>query len=159
MWQLAVALGAVRIIFSRRFTLPMRGWASANPAIRAYPLSVGWSPATPKAQPCFVQIGPPLMFMIIGTIRLPPENLSPAREVMRRMVDASRAEPGCMRYFYAEDLFDPGLIHITEMWTDQRAIDAHFATSHLQEWRAAWWALGIGDRDLCLFEVTGGRPI
>jgi len=99
------------------------------------------------------------MLLIVGTIRLPAENLAVARPAMRRMVEASRAEPGCLLYVYAEDLFDPGLIHVTEKWTDQAALDRHFAAPHLAEWRAAWPAFGIGDRDLMLYDAATSRAI
>ena len=59
------------------------------------------------------------MLLIVGTIRLPPERLDAARPVMRRMVEQSRAEDGCEDYAYAEDVLDPGLIHVTELWRDQ----------------------------------------
>ncbi len=75
---------------------------------------------------------------------------------MQRMVEASRAEAGCVDYGYAEDVLDPGLIHVKELWTDQAALDRHFATAHIAEWRAAWPSLGIGERDLRLYEV--GEP-
>ena len=93
------------------------------------------------------------MLLIVGTVRLPPDNLAVARPVMERMVQASRAEPGCLLYVYAEDLFDAGLIHVKEMWADRDALDRHFAAAHLAEWRAAWPTLGIRDRDLALFDV------
>jgi len=99
------------------------------------------------------------MLLIVGTVRLPPDNLAVARPAMERMVQASRAEPGCLLYVYAEDLFDPGLIHVKEMWVDRDALDRHFAAAHLAEWRAAWPALGIGDRDLALFDVAGPSAI
>ena len=94
------------------------------------------------------------MLLIVGTVRLPPDNLAVARPVMERMVQASRAEPGCLLYVYAEDLFDAGLIHVKEMWADRDALDRHFAAAHLAEWRAAWPTLGIRDRDLALFDVA-----
>jgi len=96
------------------------------------------------------------MLLIIGTVRLPPENLEAARPAMRRMVEASRREDGCIEYVYAQDLFDPGLIHVRELWTDRAALDAHFASPPIARWRAAWPGLGIGDRDLRLYEV--GEP-
>ena len=99
------------------------------------------------------------MLLIVGTVRLPPDNLAVARPAMERMVQASRAEPGCLLYVYAEDLFDPGLIHVKEMWVDRDALDRHFAAAHLAEWRAAWPVLGIGDRDLALFDVAGPSAI
>ena len=78
---------------------------------------------------------------------------------MRRMVDASRAEDGCLDYAYAEDVIDPGLIHVRELWADQAALDRHFAAAHLTEWRAAWPALGIGGRDLRVYEVGAPRAV
>jgi quinol monooxygenase YgiN len=96
------------------------------------------------------------MLLIIGTVRLPKRNMEAARPIMRRMADASRAERGCVEYGYAEDVFDPGLIHVKEMWTDQDALDRHFASTHIAEWRAAWLSLGIGDRDLRVYDV--GEP-
>lgn len=99
------------------------------------------------------------MLLIVGTVRLPPENLSKARPAMARMVTASRAESGCVDYCYAEDVLDPGLIHVKEMWRDQEALTRHFASAHIAQWRAAWPELGIGDRNLRVYEVGDPRPI
>ena len=38
------------------------------------------------------------MLMLAGSIRLPAEKLDEARPVMQRMVEASRAEDGCIAY-------------------------------------------------------------
>ena len=97
------------------------------------------------------------MLLIVGTVRLPSENLDRARPAMLAMAEASRAEVGCLEYGYAEDVFVPGLIHVKELWTDQAALDAHFASAHLQAWRASWPALGLGNRDLQVYEVGAPR--
>jgi len=99
------------------------------------------------------------MLLIVGTVRLPPENLAAARSAMRVMAEASRAEPGCLDYVYAEDVFEPGLIHVRELWRDQPALDRHFASPHLEAWRAAWPRLGIGGRDLRAYDVETPRPV
>ncbi|GBQ25929.1 antibiotic biosynthesis monooxygenase [Gluconacetobacter azotocaptans] len=98
------------------------------------------------------------MLLILGTVRLPAQNLVAARPVMRLMAEASRAEEGCVEYGYAEDVFDPGLIHVKELWTDQSALDRHFASRHIKEWRAAWPSLGIRDRNLRVYDVGESRP-
>src|SRR3546814_11512067 len=77
------------------------------------------------------------MLLIVGTIRLPAGNLQDARPAMAQMISASRAENGCEEYFYAEDVLDPGLIHVRELWHDQAALDRHFASEHIATWRAA----------------------
>jgi quinol monooxygenase YgiN len=97
------------------------------------------------------------MLLIVGTVRLPAANMDAARPIMKRMVAASRCEDGCVEYGYAEDVFEPGLIHVKELWIDQEALDRHFASEHIAEWRAAWPNLGIGDRDLRVYDVAAPR--
>lgn len=78
---------------------------------------------------------------------------------MRRMIEASRAEDGCLDYAYAQDVLDPGLIHVTECWTDEAALERHFASPHLAQWRARWTELGFGERQLRLYTAGEARPI
>ncbi|MDX8503890.1 putative quinol monooxygenase [Mesorhizobium captivum] len=96
------------------------------------------------------------MLLIIGTVRVPPDKLNQARPAMERMITASRAEPGCLGYSYAQDVLDPGLIHVSEAWRDRAALDVHFKSGHIAEWRASWAEQGIGDRKLTLYEACEG---
>jgi quinol monooxygenase YgiN len=96
------------------------------------------------------------MLLIVGTVRLLPEKLEDARPVMARTITASRAEDGCEEYSYAEDVLDAGLIHVKELWRDQAALDRHFVSDHIAAWRSKWSELGIGDRNLRVYEV--GEP-
>ena len=98
------------------------------------------------------------MLLVIGTVRLPPDRLEQAKPAMQRMISASRAEPGCLGYSYAQDVLDAGLIHVLEAWSDRAALEAHFKSAHIAEWRASWAALGIGGRKLTLYETAGGVP-
>ncbi|MGP7796121.1 putative quinol monooxygenase [Sphingomonas sp. CLY1604] len=98
------------------------------------------------------------MLLIAGTVRLPADRLAAARPAMRTMVEASCAEDGCLAYSYAEDVLEPGLIHVAERWRDRAALDRHLAAPHLATWRAGWADLGIHDRALTLFETGGGEP-
>jgi quinol monooxygenase YgiN len=97
--------------------------------------------------------------VITGTVRLPPQNLYLARPYMAAMVAASRAEDGCIEYAYAEDVFEPGLIRISEAWRDQAALDRHAASDHIKAWRAAWPHLGLHDRKLVAYDAGESRPI
>lgn len=96
------------------------------------------------------------MLLIAGTVRLSADRLDAARPAMARMIEASRAEPGCLEYCYAEDVLDPGLIHVQERWKDRAALDEHFNSAHLAAWRATWPLLGVGERNLYLYDV--GEP-
>ena len=72
---------------------------------------------------------------------------------------ASQAEDGCFGYNCAEDVTEPGLIHVFERWRDQAALDAHFVTDHMARWRAAWPSFGVSDRKLFAYEVALERPL
>jgi len=97
--------------------------------------------------------------VIAGTIRVPPENLEAFRPHMLAMLEASRAEDGCLVYSYAEDVAELGLIRVFEAWRDQAALEAHFATAHLAAWRAAWPEFGVSDRRLIAYEVASQRVV
>ncbi len=99
------------------------------------------------------------MLLILGTFRISPDRLDAARPAMARMIAGSRAEPGCIDYGYAGDLLDPGLFHVVERWRDREALAGHFGAPHLLEWRAEWARLGIGERDLRLYEIDDGEVI
>ena len=99
------------------------------------------------------------MIIIMGTVKLAPDRLDAAKPAMQRMVDASRAEPGCIAYAYAQDLLDPATIHVAEQWRDRAAVAEHFATPHMAEWRGVMGGLGLTGRDLRVFEADEGAAI
>jgi quinol monooxygenase YgiN len=94
------------------------------------------------------------MLVLAGSIRLPPENLEAARPVMQRMIEASRAEEGCIAYSFAEDLLEPGLIRIFEAFRDRDAQQFHSQSQHMKDWRASWPALGIGERQITHYDIA-----
>jgi quinol monooxygenase YgiN len=82
-----------------------------------------------------------------------------AREPMARMIEASRAEDGCVKYAFAEDVLDPGLIHVSELWRDQAALEKHASSAHMGAWRQVGRELGVGERNIRIYEVDEGRPL
>ena len=83
------------------------------------------------------------MVIVMGTVKLNPAKLEAAKPAMAKMVAASRAEPGCIAYAYAQDVLDPETIHIAEQWTDRAALTEHVATPHMAEWRGVMGGLGL----------------
>ena len=97
------------------------------------------------------------MIILAGSVRLPVDKLDQARPVMARMIAASRAEEGCIAYSFAEDVLEPGLIRIFEMFRDHAAQQVHAQSPHMKAWRAAWPALGIGERQITHYAVSGAH--
>ena len=100
-----------------------------------------------------------MTLLIAGTVRVPAENLAAFRPHMLAMLEASRAEDGCIAYSYAEDVAEPGLIRVFEAWRDQAALDTHFQTPHMAIWRGHWPAHGVSDRQLSAYDVAAERPL
>ncbi|HEY3886957.1 MAG TPA: putative quinol monooxygenase [Caulobacteraceae bacterium] len=100
-----------------------------------------------------------MSLIVAGTVRVAPERLAGLRPHMLAMMTATRAEDGCAAYSYAEDVAEPGLIRVFEIWRDQAALDAHFKTAHMAAWRAAWPGFGVSDRNLKAYEIAAKRTL
>lgn len=94
------------------------------------------------------------MIIVTGTFRVPPSMMEVVIPAMEEMITASRAEQGCIEYAYGFDALDKGLVRVTERWRDREALEKHFRTAHIAEWRAQFSALAISERDLYAFETT-----
>jgi len=55
-----------------------------------------------------------------------------AEAILRELRDAARQEPGCLRFDVARGNSDPTRFALYEVYADQAALDAHFATEHFQ---------------------------
>ena len=90
---------------------------------------------------------------VIGHFRLPPERLDEARPVMAKVIEATLIEPGCLAYSYAEDVLEPGLVRVSEMWESREHLAAHFETAHMIEWVEEREKLGLFDRLIAAYEL------
>ena len=79
--------------------------------------------------------------------------------MMERVIFASRAEEGCITYAYSEDVLEPGLFRVTEIWTGRAALDAHFQTEHMQLWQQERAQLGMTDRQITAITVKDSEAL
>lgn len=93
------------------------------------------------------------MIAVLGSFRLPTEALGEARPLMRAVIEATLAEPGCRGYSYAEDVAEPGLFRVAELWDSREALSAHFESPHMKAWAEQRSALGLFDRHIAAYEV------
>ena len=76
------------------------------------------------------------MIIVTGTARFGEGEIARLREAMAENIDATRAEAGCAHYSYGVDISNPNLLHISERWRDEAAIDAHMQAAHMQRFMA-----------------------
>ena len=71
------------------------------------------------------------MIIVTGTVRFGDGEIERLREDLARNIEATRQEAGCDHYAYGVDLQDPNLLHVSERWRDEAAMDAHMGTAHM----------------------------
>jgi quinol monooxygenase YgiN len=96
--------------------------------------------------------------LVAGTVRVPHENLNGLRPHIETYIAACRAEDGCETFSFAEDLLEPGLIRVFEVWRDGASLDRHKGAAHVAAWRAAWADYGVHARTLMRFEIADAQP-
>jgi quinol monooxygenase YgiN len=99
------------------------------------------------------------MIILAGTIRIGAGRRAAALEPMRTMIEATRAEPGCLSYSFSFDALDEQLVRIFEVFRDEAALAEHRASPHMAAWRASWPSIGISDRDMSEYRVESWRKI
>lgn len=73
------------------------------------------------------------MILIIGNFTVDPARRAEALEAMRPLVEASRAEDGCVDYSFLADPYDDGNVRVVERWVDEAALRAHFEMPHFAQ--------------------------
>lgn len=99
------------------------------------------------------------MLIVQGTARFDPAHIAVLRPAAAAMMQATQAEAGCIAYHFAEDLGDPGLVHIVERWESQAALDAHLTAPHGKAFNAALAATPPKSFNVTLYEVSGERVL
>lgn len=95
------------------------------------------------------------MLIVAGTIEVDPDHRDAMLAAVAPMVTATRAERGCRAYAFSPDPDDPGLVRLFELWDDQAALDAHFASDHMAAWQETAAGLPIRGRDISKYLVSG----
>jgi quinol monooxygenase YgiN len=96
------------------------------------------------------------MIVVVGQFRIPAERMEEARPLMGKVMLGTRAEAGCIEYNYAEDILDPGLIRVSEVWETRDQLTAHLKTPHMAVWGEERVGLGLSGRNITVFEADGG---
>ncbi|MBV1918203.1 MAG: antibiotic biosynthesis monooxygenase [Sphingomonadaceae bacterium] len=99
------------------------------------------------------------MIVVVGHFRLPADQVEAARTPIAQVIEATRAEDGCIKYAYSQDPEEPGLFHVSEVWSNRPALDAHFGAPHMMQWQAARAKLGILEREITAYTATDSEKL
>ncbi len=70
---------------------------------------------------------------IHGTVFVPADQRDTLLERARPLVEASRAEEGCLDYSFLADPHDPTCVRIVELWEDEASLRNHFTLPHFAQ--------------------------
>lgn len=76
------------------------------------------------------------MIHVIATLRIMPGSLDAVVAAATPCITATREEAGCRRYDLLVDVLDDTRVTFVEAWESRAALEAHFASLHIAEWRA-----------------------
>lgn len=60
-----------------------------------------------------------------------PDHVEAVKAAAAAMMAGSQAEEGCIDYAFAQDVTDPTLFRIVEIWEDDMALARHFKMPHM----------------------------
>ena len=99
------------------------------------------------------------MILIQGHLKTNPDDAAKLKQAVAPLIAATRQEPGCMAYAFAEDVAEPGLLHIVERWADDEALTAHNQTAHLAAFRGALPTLGVTGFRVARYDCAGEQVL
>lgn len=75
------------------------------------------------------------MVNVIVILEIDPARIDEFLSVAQENAAASRLEPGCLRFEVSRDSAKPNFFALSESYVDQAAMDAHYKTPHVANWR------------------------
>jgi quinol monooxygenase YgiN len=104
------------------------------------------------------------MIIVKGQVRFGDGEIDRLKPDFAANIAAALAQAGCAAYSYSVDLVDPNLLHVTEEWSSEEAIDAHMQSPHVAALFAALGTATIESTRIDAYEahylrnIMGGDP-
>ena len=93
------------------------------------------------------------MLVVKAELKVKPDKKAELFLLAKDVIAATRAEEGCVSYSLMDDPHDPCACAFIEEWVDKAALQRHFATPHLAEWRKKSTELLTGKPVIKLYQA------
>lgn len=97
--------------------------------------------------------------VVAGWIDWVPEHRDEVLRHFTTVAVASRAEAGCLDYWGAPDVENPGRVRVFEHWTDEKDLRDHLTLEHVQAFRTAVSGLTRTGWDISLHVLASSGPM
>ncbi len=71
------------------------------------------------------------MLAVHGTFPIRPDAVGDLQAALGPLQSATRQEPGCVFYDWAQSVEQPGTFYSVEVWRSREDLDAHMTTDHV----------------------------
>ena len=75
------------------------------------------------------------MISVIVILEVEPARIEEFAGYAREQAAISLTEPGCRRFEVSQQVDQANVFTLSELYDDEAAVDAHFASAHLAQWR------------------------
>ena len=99
------------------------------------------------------------MLIIAGSITTEAGHRDAFLTAVAPMVVATHTESGCQEYAFSPDPVDANRILLFELWDDQDALDAHFATEHMAEFQSKMAGIAVAGMDVKKYTISDVGPV
>lgn len=94
-------------------------------------------------------------FRVVARFKAQPGRQHELRAVLVGLIEPTRRESGCIRYELLANQGDPTELTFVEEWEDPAALEAHFASAHIQAARERLPELLDEEMDLRRYDLVG----
>ncbi|MGF1764600.1 putative quinol monooxygenase [Aliivibrio kagoshimensis] len=74
---------------------------------------------------------------IVASIVAKPDSIELVKSELLKLIDLTRAEPGCLQYDLHQDNNNPAHFVFYENWLSHERLQAHLASQHIANYSAA----------------------
>jgi quinol monooxygenase YgiN len=99
------------------------------------------------------------MLIIAGYLTTKDDGRDLFLDAVKPMVVSTLEEPGCREYSFSPDPDDPNRIRLFELWDDQDALDAHFASDHMAQFQLAIKDVPMAGADVKKYAISDVGPV
>jgi len=92
---------------------------------------------------------------VVARITARPEKVEELKIVLRGLLNPTRREKSCVSYQLLQNKADPTDFTFVEEWESDAAIDAHFATLHVQDALLQVASLVAKEPDIRRYAIIG----
>lgn len=75
------------------------------------------------------------MIVVVAKFMVKPEKKAELLALAKDLIANTLLEAGCISYTLLEDPYIDGGMVFLEEWVDKQALERHFTTAHIAEWR------------------------